>query len=256
MSLANKSIIASALLGVSFASHAITPIDTSADPKEGFSGSVGLGLKGKSGGKDEQEYNISLLGRHVAGERTLLLVTDYNYGETNDKKDEDDLFLHTRWIQNNFFRPSLDLEMFAQYQYDKFDDLESRKLAGSGVRWRFKSEDDAGVLNTTFGAGGFVEEEESESTGETESNWRGNFYGKWVWDRKGNFPFKLYGRLYVQPVLDDLGDVRATGNGGIQFSITDTIALSFDAEVEYDSEPFDEADSTNTEYGVKLSYAF
>ncbi|MBW8189809.1 DUF481 domain-containing protein [Neiella marina] len=256
MSLIHKSLIASALLGASFAAQAITPIDTSSTPNEGFSGTVGLGLSGESGSKDEQEYSVSLLGRHVAGERTALLIVNYNYGETDDKKDEDDLFVHGRWIKNNFFSERFDWENFVQYEYDKFDDLNSRKLAGTGVRWRFASETETGLLNTTFGVGGFVEEEESESTGETESNWRGNFYGKWVWNRKGDFPFELYGRMYLQPVLDDLGDLRATANGGIKFGLTEAMSLSFDAEVEYDSEPFEEAEKTNTEYGVKLSYAF
>lgn len=256
MTLAKNSLLAGAVLAASFSAQAITPIDTDAKPNEGFSGTVGLGLNGESGSKDEQEYSFSFLGRHVAGERTALLITNYNYGETDDKKDEDDLFVHFRWIKNNFFAPSFDWETFAQYQYDKFDDLKSRKLGGSGVRWRFSDEGEKGVLDTTFGVGGFLEEEESESTGESETNWRGNFYGKWVWNRKGDYPFEMYGRMYLQPVLDDLGDLRATANGGIKFSITETIALSFDAEVEYDSEPFEEAEKTNTEYGVKLSYAF
>ncbi|GAA5219237.1 DUF481 domain-containing protein [Corallincola platygyrae] len=248
--------LTSLLAGASFQAAAIVPIDTKANPEDGWSGNVGLGLKGKSGSKDEQEYNVNFLLRNVKGERTALLLTDYNYAETNDKKDEDDLFVHGRWIENNFFRPMLDWELFAQYQYDEFDDLSSRKLAGTGVRWRFEDETENGKLHTSFGAGGFLEEEEAESTGEEDTNWRGNFYGKWVWDRNGEFPFSLYGRLYFQPVLDDLGDIRATGNGGIKFGITEDLALHVEAEVEYDSEPFDEADSTNVEYGVKLSYAF
>lgn len=256
MSFAARILLVCFLFGHSISVQAITPIDTLSDPEQGFSGTAGLGLSGKSGSKDESEYSISLLGRHVEDERTALLISNYNYGESNDVKDEDDLFVHFRWIQNNFFRESLDWENFLQYEYDKFDDLNSRKLIGSGVRMRFTRESESGVLNTSFGAGGFFEEEVSESSGATEQNWRGNFYGKWVWNRKGNFPFQLYGQIYLQPVLDDLGDLRSTANAGIKFGLSEAIALHLDAEIEHDSEPFEEAEKTNFEYGVKLSYSF
>ncbi|TAA48694.1 DUF481 domain-containing protein [Corallincola spongiicola] len=240
----------------SFSSQAITPIDTKENPNQGWGGSVGIGLEGESGTKDEQEYAANLILRHVKEQRTALLLSNYNYAETNDVKDEDDLFVHGRWTENNFFRPMLDWELFAQYQYDKFDDLSSRELLGSGVRWRFEDKSDEGKLYTSLGAGGFFEHEESDSQNEENNNWRGNFYAKWVWDRADAFPYTLYGQLYLQPVLDDLGDLRATGSGGIKFGITEALALHLEAEVEYDSEPFEEAEETNWEYAIKLSYSF
>lgn len=244
------------ILMLPVSAHAITPIDTSFEPVEGFSGSAGLGLNGQTGSSEERERYFSLLTRHVKGDRVALLIADHNYGETKDVRDKDDLFVHLRWIENDFFAQYVDWELFTQYEYDKFDDLKRRSLIGTGLRRRFIAEPWGFNLQASLGGGLFDEKEESKALGSENTNVRGNFYGKWHLKQSENAAIEFYGSLYLQPVLNKPSNLRASTSCGIKFVITKAVSLKLDYELEHDSEPFAEASRTDTEHALTINYDF
>jgi putative salt-induced outer membrane protein YdiY len=237
---------------------AIVPIDLQPDPSQGCSGKVGLGFSGKSGNNDEQDLNVNGLVRLRNGNREWLFVADYNYGESNDERDEDDLTLHVRRIQRDLLAANWDLEGFAQWERDDFQDLSSRELLGGGVRWRHARGDlPKGAFHTTLGGGVFYEEENSESGVGEENGFRINLYGKVVWDRnRAAHPVKAYSLVYIQPLVDDLGDLRSVGRAGMEWNISKDFTVALEMEVKYDREPFPGVDTTDTEYMVRLGYRF
>ena len=254
-----RTLLASALMTMlTPIASAIVPIDVQPDPKQGWSGKVGLAFSGKSGNSDEEDFNVSVLTRHRRANRVWLFIGDYNYGETNGERDADDTTLHTRWIERDIMAPNWDLEAFAQWERDDFKDLSDRKLIGAGGRWRTTNDSwHQGDLFTLLGAGLFYEQEEAKTGTEDDTNIRLNLYSKLVWDRnKATYPFKAYGLLYVQPIIDDMGDLRATGTAGLEFNVFEKITLALEVEVEHDTEPFADVDKTDTEYMVKLAYNF
>ncbi|MBT1451471.1 DUF481 domain-containing protein [Glaciecola sp. XM2] len=247
------------------AGYCIIPVDQLHVTPIGFSGQAGLSLTGERGNKDEQEYNINGILRYGWDKSALMLLSDYNYTKTNDERNEDDLYVHLRYIQNDYFKQNVDAEVFVQYQYDDFADLSNRRLFGAGMRWRFaessgeQTNDDGTQSNayeTIFGAGAFYEEEDAQSNGLQETTVRANLYGRFLFTSNSEHEFSVYSTIYVQPSVEQLDDVRSLLVGGIEFPIAESLALSLEAEVRYDSEPFEGVENTNVEYGVRISYSF
>ncbi len=249
-------LMLSAGLFLSSAAYAIVPVDQSNVAEEGISGNIGVSVNGQSGNKDEHEYSLSSILRYGKSQDSWVLITDYNYSETNDIKDEDEFYSHLRWTRFNFFSPQVDAELFAQYEYDDFADLSSRKLAGGGARWRFSHALADATLKTSVGTGVFYEVEKSlSSSGEVETT-RANLYAKFLYSQAAQYPFDAYLTLYYQPAVDDVENFRSVIISGLEFKITRTLSLTLEAELEHNSEPFTNVEKTDFEYGVRLSYAF
>lgn len=235
---------------------AIVPVDQSEIAVDGFSGNVGISINGQRGNKDEQEYSLSSILRYGAAPDSLILITDYNYSETNSRKDEDDFYSHLRWVRRDFFHENVDSEAFVQYEYDDIADLSSRKLVGGGARWRFDSTDVNSELNISLGLGAFYEVEKSLSNEEKVSTTRANLYTKLLYSKKDVYPFDSYLTLYYQPSVEDVGNFRAVAISGIEFKISQALALNIETEISHDSDPFTTVEKTDIEYGVRLTYSF
>ncbi|NMH60958.1 DUF481 domain-containing protein [Alteromonas ponticola] len=251
-----KPLTLSAGLLLSSTTYAIVPVDQSNVAEKGVSGNVGVSINGQSGNKDEHEYSLSSILRYGQREDSWVLITDYNYSETNDIKDEDEFYSHLRWTRFNFFSPQVDAELFAQYEYDDFADLSSRKLAGGGARWRFSQDFDQAELKTSIGTGLFYEVEKSLSTGGEVETTRANLYAKFLYSQSSQYPFDAYLTLYYQPAVDEIENFRSVVISGLEFKITKTLSLTLETELEHNSEPFTDVEKTDFEYGVRLSYSF
>lgn len=235
---------------------AIVPVNDLIDVEKGLSGSFGLSLNGQSGNKDEQEYGVDALLQYAEGNNLFVFIGDYNYSETNDVKDEDELYVHGRWVNLNFFGDSLDSEVFVQYQYDDFADLSGRELIGANVRWRSEFSSDARKSQIILGLGAFHESEESEETTLSDSLVRANIYARYVYEKMGEFPFKAYISTYIQPAVDDLQDLRGLVVSGISFPIQPSLSIGLEFEITHNSTPFIDVEKTDIDYGITLNYSF
>jgi hypothetical protein len=186
----------------------------------------------------------------------LLFISDYNYSETNDVIDEDELFVHLRWISLDYFQSGVDYEMFIQHQYDDFADISGRSLLGAGARWRSESPMDNGTLQKTLGTGLFYEDEKSELTDLEDETVRANLYAKLIYNNTSQYPYTLFGNVYIQPDVTDIEDLRVLATGGIEFAISKAFRLVVEAEIKHNSMPFIDIEKTDFEYGVRLSYQF
>nr|WP_168710995.1 DUF481 domain-containing protein [Ningiella ruwaisensis] len=231
-------------------------MDDLIETKEGFSGNLGISLNGQSGNKDEQEYSIDSVLRYSENSNIFVLLGDYNYSKTNDIRDEDELFLHARWVNLNFFKPSLDSEVFTQYQYDDFADLSNRTLIGANIRWRQDLLFEADKSQFILGAGAFLEREESEQTNLSETLVRANLYARYLHQEDGEYPFSFFFSAYVQPAVEDVSDLRSLVVTGIEFPIRPSLSIGFDIEVKHNSTPFSDVEKTDIDYGVTLKYSF
>ncbi len=240
----------------SSASFAIVPIDAKIEAVQGVSGGVGLAINGQAGNKDEQEYNIDSVLRYRDGSNLYVFIGDYNYSETNDERDEDELFLHGRWVSLNQFAESFDSELFVQYQYDEFADISSRELIGGNVRFRSAKSTDQSQRQTIFGAGLFYETEQSELTEIRDNTVRVNLYGKLLYEDEGAYPYSFSMTAYLQPAVNDFSDYRFLGIIALDYPIRPSLSVGFEVEVKHNSSPFIDVEKTDIEYGISLNYSF
>ncbi|MBD3584298.1 DUF481 domain-containing protein [Salinimonas sp. HHU 13199] len=240
----------------SMPSFAIVPVNVQITPPEGYSGQVGLSINGQSGNKDEQEYNANGLLRFKQNDDLFVLISDYSYSETNQVRDEDELFLHGRWIHENQFAPSVDSELFVQYQYDDFAGISDRELVGGNVRWRFDSQNKTNEQQLIVGVGAFYESETSETTSLTDNTVRANLYTNIVHKHTGEYPFVASASSYIQPAVDDISDLRVLAVASLNFPIRPSLNVGFAIEVNHNSMPFEGVEKTDVDYGVSLNYEF
>jgi hypothetical protein len=236
--------------------HAIVPINDSIDSKQGVSGSFRFGFNGQSGNKDKEEYSIDSLNRYRDGDNLFVFIGDYNYSETNSRRDEDELLLHGRWVAFDQFSDSVDSELFVQYEFDDFADLSSRELVGGNVRWRNESISSEISSHSLFGIGAFHEIEQSERSNIREENNRLNLYTRFVYEKKGDHPYTFLLSTYLQPNLSDEKDLRALGLASINFPILPSVSIAFQVEINHNSTPFSDVEKTDIDYGMVFKYTF
>ena len=122
------------LLGAATSAVAISNIETERPnlPEQGLDVSVKLGLDGKTGNDEEQDYDGAVKAVYRIHDEVLLFLVDGEYGTTRDVKDTDNTFVHGRWM--HIFTPRWSLEGLLQWEQDEFDNLKSRTLMGDYLR--------------------------------------------------------------------------------------------------------------------------
>lgn len=257
-----KKILTLTALAISLHTHAISNIEDSRPglPTEGWSGHVELGFDGKTGNKTEEHYNAAakVISRH--GDNIYLGIFDRAYGTTNGVTDDDDSFIHTRWT--HLLTTKWAAEGFIQWEEDVFDNLQSRSLIGSNMRY-IVAEDDK-VFSLIVGLGGFLEREVLDlDTYEKESElWRLNSFA--VYKHRINDQVGISATLYYQPQTTDFSDYRGYMTSSLSVKLTETLDLKLQYEVNIDSEPAKNLAATppidnsevNTSYRTSLVYRF
>ena len=104
--------------------------------KEGLDAEVSLGAKYSSGNSDTQSIGTSLKGQYSEEEWLLYLIAAYSYGESNGEKDRDDGLFHLRYI-HTIANTVYDYELYLQTEFNEFQDINKRNLAGANIRRKF-----------------------------------------------------------------------------------------------------------------------
>jgi len=224
-------------------------------PAEGFEGEFDLSAGGASGNTDKSDLSAGTRLQWHTGIHTSFLVMSYAYGQSNDVRDTNRLFLHARHILQT--RDPLAWELFLQGERNEFGRIAFRRLAGGGGRFTLleRRERSAAFL----GAGAFYERETvtdklgTTDTG-TESTWRGNLY--LVLKYHFNENVRLVSSTYYQPSFDDASDFRALENAALEVSMTDKLGLRVGIEARHDNRPPQTTEETDVTYRTGINYKF
>ena len=108
----------------------------------------------------------------------------------------------------------------------------------------------------TLGTGVFYEKERSISNNLDVNTFRANLYSQYVYQNKGEYPYKAFGTIYVQPSISEPDDYRVLAIGGFEFSVSENIKVVIETELKHNSTPFENIEKTDFEYGVRLAYQF
>lgn len=216
-----------------FALVSIAPVDIGSKP--GLSGNVAGSLNSQSGSTQKDEYSLGLRVQYDQGTDYLTWGTlTYNYGTSNGTKNEDKTYAHLRYI-HSLYENNWCSETFMQTEQDKFKDINTRSIVGTGVRWRFFNSDDWG--KGYAGMGGLIERVNYTDTqlNANENNSRINSYIAYT--EKFLTTSKISYVGYFQPKVNDTADYVTSHTVELNIPIYKNLGLSFTAKYAYDSLP-------------------
>jgi len=216
-----------------FAIVSIAPVDIGSKP--GVSGNVSGSLSSKSGNTQKDDYAVGLRAQYDQGTDYLAWGTlTYNYGTSKGVKNEDKTYAHIRYI-HALYENDWCSEAFIQAEQDQFRGINTRSLAGVGIRWRFFNSDEWGKGYAGFG--GLVEKITYTNTqlNPNENNTRINSYVAYT--EKFLTASKLSYVGYYQPQFTDAADYIFLQTFELNIPIYKQVGLSFTAKYVYDSAP-------------------
>ena len=229
-------------------------------PKVGLTRSAQVGIDGKTGNQKEANYSAASKNFYRVDNEIFMLIGARAYGKTNDIKDTDETFLHSRWT--HLLGPRWSLESFAQWQQNEFENLNSRQLAGAGGRYIIAKNE--GIYSLAVGLGAFREKETLDliSYNTTQYFWRGNSYYSYKY--RINKTLSLVNTTYLQPNLSDTKDFRMLFDLGFSLSLSDSLSLKLNYKLTHDSRPAQNLTSqpplynkkTNSAYETSLAFSF
>jgi len=229
-------------------------------PEEGWSGHINFGIDGETGNKREENYSAAAKAINRQGDNIYLGIIEREYGTTRDIKDTDDSFVHTRWV--HLLHDKWAAESFVQWEEDEFDNLESRLLAGGGIRYVVAQDDK--VFSLSVGLGGFREREVLDLGTYEDKSWLWRVNSFVVYKHRLNEQVGVSATAYYQPSTKGFSDYRSFITTALTVKLNDSLDLKLEYEVTIDSEPAKNLDATppidkdevNTKYVTSLVYKF
>ncbi len=198
-----------------------------------FSGSVNLSVQLERGNSELTEIvgKPGLIFR--AGRSQWFLLNSYSFVETDESSVVNEGFSHLRYNYN--ISNVAIFETLVQYGFDREQDLDSRLLIGSGMRFVVAAGETAELA---LGVTGMYEREKLVSTGELIETPRNSDYI--ALRLAANDNITLSNTVYVQPAFDDIGDIRVLDNLEISAALSTWLEITLSLEYRYDSDPPDD----------------
>jgi len=221
--------------------------------KEGLDGEVSLGAKFNSGNSDAMSLGTAVKGEYSQKEWLIYLIAAYAYGESNDRKDTNDGLFHLRYV-HEITDTAYDYEIFFQTEFNEFQDVKSRNLAGANIRRDFT---DLPFDKFYVGVGLFYSYMEPDTVTELDPIYKRvklNTYISFL--KKVNDVFSVTYLGYYQPTVDDFSDYRIFQIVQFTTDITEHTALSFDVLHKYNATPYHAIEKTDIRSTINLKYKF
>lgn len=218
--------------------------------KEGISGEIGLGAKFSSGNTDSLSASFGGRGEYSEKEWLILLIASYTYEESNDIRDKNYGHIHFRYI-HAIADTDYDYELFLQAEFDEFQAINERNLAGANIRKKLDLPFDKfyvglGLFNSYMAP--------NNNFDPTYKRVRINSYISFL--KKVNEYFSVAYLGYYQPNIEDFSDFRTSQTLQFNTSITNKIVLGLDIKHAYNSTPYHEIEKSDVRSTLNLRYKF
>ena len=140
-------------------------------------------------------------------------------------------FIHLRTTKN--ILKNYQMEVFTQYEFNKFLLLNDRYLIGSGLRIGFQKNE---RTNTYLGMG-FMYEKEAYST-DADKDKRLLRSTNYITNNIAlSANIELNNTAYFQIASDDFNDYRILYDGGLDFNVNESFAFTIELNYRYDNDP-------------------
>ncbi len=218
--------------------------------KEGLDGEVALGAKFSSGNSDTAAIGLSGKGQYSEKEWLIYLIAAYSYGESNGETDTNDGLFHLRYV-HTIADTAYDYELFIQTQFNEFQDMKERSIAGANIRRKF----DLPFDKFYVGLGLFYSYMEPDTITDIDPIYRRtkmNSYLSFVKKINDNFSITYLG--FYQPNVEDFSDFRVSQTLQLNTSLTDELTLSFDINHKYNATPYHDIEKSDIRSTINLKY--
>jgi putative salt-induced outer membrane protein YdiY len=220
----------------------------------GFYGTAAVELDINTGNNDKQEIGLESYLNYNAEKSLTLLILKGTYGFVNGKDYSDDALAHLRYLYK--LSPSLNFEIFGQYDFDKNRLLLDRELLGGGVRL-IASESDS--IKMWFGLSYFYEYEKydlNNSSVHPPENYSNRISSYITFRLNINENLKLASVVYFQPKIGEWEDLRILNDNSLLVEIAKHIGISIEFNLRLDKRPPDTIKELDTKTKVGITYRF
>jgi len=218
--------------------------------KKGFDGEVSLGAKYSSGNSDSLSVGIAAKGQYSAKEWLTYLISAYTYGESNGNEDTNDGIFHLRYV-HNIADTAYDYELFLQTEFNEFQDIKARNLAGANIRRNL----DLPFDKFYVGLGLFYSYMEPDTITLIDPIYKRTKMNSYIsFLKKINENFSITYLGYYQPTVEDFSDFRVSQILQLNTSLTDDLMLSLDIHHNYNATPYHEIEKSDVRSTINLKY--
>lgn len=217
--------------------------------KDAFVGKSQFMLSGNGGNTNKNTTAFSSVNINRWSNSELLALLNLNQETTNSARNVNNGQIHIR--QTNASREPMAYEFFVQLEYDEFQNLNSRRLAGSNLRHEIFNDD---IDAFYVGTGVFYENEDYQRADDRRGT-RGNFYASYT--QKLSESLQGSATIYLQPSFSRGNDFRVRFQSGLNVRVSERFSVNMELEVKHDSNlPDQNLQKTDTRYlaGFSVNY--
>jgi len=218
--------------------------------KEGLDGEISLGAKYSSGNSDSISVGLAAKGQYSEKEWLVYFISAYAYGESSGDKDTNDGLFHLRYV-HAISNTAYDYELFLQTEFNEFQDIKARNLAGANIRRKL----DLPFDKFYVGLGLFYSYMEPDIVTDIDPVYkrtRMNSYISFLKKINENFSITYLG--YYQPNVEDFSDFRISQILQFNTSLTKDLTLSFDINHKYNATPYHDIEKSDVRSTINLKY--
>lgn len=216
----------------------------------GFQFQSDVNISYKSGNSEYSNYKVFSRINYYTNSFKNFLIYSIKKGSAGKSLYQNQSFFHYRSIAA--LNESKEIEVFAQYEYNDFINLNDRALYGSYFRIRAL---DQKSKNRLFIGIGIMKEFESFGVKNTEFNiWRSTNYLTFTYNLSDNL--KLISVTYYQFDITQSEDYRILNNSSLNTEITEHIIFKSEFDFRYDNKPFIKISPKDIELSFGLSFFF
>lgn len=218
--------------------------------KVGLDGEVSIASKYNTGNSDTRSVGTSVKGQYSEKEWLAYLVTAYTYGESNGNEDTNDGIFHLRYI-HSIANTAYDYELFFQTEFNKFQDIKTRDLAGANIRRKLELSFDKFYV----GLGLFYSYMEPDTVTPVDPIYKRTKINSYIsFLKKINENFSITYLGYYQPNVEDFSDFTVSETLQLNTLLTDALVLSFDILHTYNATPYHEIEKNDMRSTINLKY--
>ena len=183
--------------------------------KTGFYGSSGIFMMGSSGNVRIFRGHLNSQNIYKKEKHETIFITNYKYGEALGVPNIEKGQAHLRYARQ--ISMNWQWETFGQVEFNHFQFLALRRLAGGGLRSRLYGSEKTSLF---LGLGTFYEKEDIKNDWDQE-NFRGNIYFSFRYVLEKSF--EIVSISYFQPSYKRADDYRVLASLGFEFHFTKSL---------------------------------
>lgn len=218
--------------------------------KEGFSGNVSLGYGMAMGNSEYLSFTPSTRIDYTTEKYTSFIAASYNRKQSELKKGSEFLMAHKGFAHVRSARkitPLLSWEVFGQWEFNEFINLERRILGGTGARINLLHSLGTPSLRLFLGAGGMYEHEKYSADDE-KALLRSTNYVSFMWRFSELGLFQTTG--YYQVAVKETENFRIISDSALKFKLASWMVFGISVSLRFDNVP---ATGVEKKYDLELN---